>query len=107
MTKTKYRQLLNQSIRAKRWNENSTVRQLVCMPREKFRMYLESQFTDEMTWDNFGTYWYLKFRTPLKTAKDEYQLITLFHYSNIYPHEIIRAKENPVRLPNREDNNIK
>ena len=85
--KLRYRQLLNDSIKSNRWNKNSTVRQIVGMPREKFRMYLESQFTDEMTWDNFGTYWYLKFRTPLKSAKSEVELVQLFHFLNIYPHE--------------------
>lgn len=95
--KTRYRQLLNDAINSKRWNSNSTVRQLVGLPREKFRMYLESQFTDEMTWENFGTYWYLKFRTPLKEAKSESELVQLFHFLNIYPHE----RSNPI-IPRRK-----
>ena len=95
--KLRYRQLLNDSIKSQRWNKNSTVRQLVCLNREKFRMYLESQFTDEMTWDNFGTYWYLKFRTPLKTAKDETELVQLFNFLNIYPHERTNQQTRHIR----------
>lgn len=50
----------------------------------ELRAHLESQFTDGMTWDNYGQ-WHVDHIVPLAIAKDRTQLIELCHYMNLRP----------------------
>lgn len=50
----------------------------------ELRAHLESQFTDGMTWDNYGQ-WHVDHIVPLAIAKDRQQLIELCHYMNLRP----------------------
>ena len=50
----------------------------------ELRAHLESQFTDSMTWDNYGQ-WHVDHIVPLAIAKDRQQLIELCHYMNLRP----------------------
>jgi hypothetical protein len=51
--------------------------------------WLESNFTQAMSWDNYGSYWDIDHIIPLSSAKDEEQLYKLCHYSNLIPKERI------------------
>jgi hypothetical protein len=46
--------------------------------------YLESKFTEGMSWDNYGTYgWHIDHKIPLSSARNEEELYELCHYSNL------------------------
>lgn len=48
--------------------------------------YIESKFTKNMSWDNYGYYgWHLDHITPLSTAKTEKEIYNLYHYTNLQP----------------------
>lgn len=47
--------------------------------------YIESKFTSDMNWDNYGTYWEIDHIVPLASAKDEDELLKLSHYTNLQP----------------------
>ena len=49
--------------------------------------HLEQQFTNDMTWKNYGIYWELDHIRPLKTAKTEEEVIILFQLANLRPLE--------------------
>lgn len=59
---------------------------------EDLRVYLESKFEPWMTWDNRGLYngelnygWDIDHIIPISSAKSEYELIKLNHYTNLQP----------------------
>ncbi len=50
------------------------------------RKYIESQFIDDMSWQNHGRYgWHVDHKIPLASAQTEEELMELFHYSNLQP----------------------
>jgi hypothetical protein len=48
------------------------------------RTHLETQFKDNMSWDNYGE-WHVDHIIPLSSAKNEEELIKLCHYTNLQP----------------------
>lgn len=53
---------------------------------KEYKSHLEQQFTDGMTWDNYGLKgWHVDHIIPLSSAKTEDELIKLFHYTNTQP----------------------
>jgi hypothetical protein len=59
------------------------------------RNYLERQFQEGMSWDNYGE-WQIDHIKPMSSAKTEQDVIDLNHYTNLQP---LWSKEN------REKNN--
>jgi len=56
-----------------------------CNPQE-LKDYLSSKFKDGMNWDNYGVYgWHIDHIIPLTTAKDEFEIYKLCHYTNLQP----------------------
>ena len=56
-----------------------------CSPTE-LREHIEKQFTDGMSWDNYGTYgWHLDHIIPLSTAETREDVFKLNHYTNLQP----------------------
>lgn len=56
---------------------------------EDFRKHLESQFTPEMNWDNYGSYWHVDHIIPCRVFnmdKEEHQKVC-FNYRNCRPLE--------------------
>ncbi len=47
--------------------------------------WIESKFTNEMNWQNYGTIWHLDHKIPLNWAKTEDELLELNHYTNLQP----------------------
>jgi hypothetical protein len=79
--------------------------------------HFEKQFTPEMTWQNYGTYWEIDHITQASEAKDYKELVNLFSLSNLRPLEkklnrsrgllkadLIRRNEEKVR--NTECKNV-
>ncbi len=51
---------------------------------EEFKIYLEKQFINGMTWDNYGE-WHLDHKKPISLAKTEEEIYEFNHYSNFQP----------------------
>ena len=64
--------------------KTKTFEMLGCSP-EEFKMYIESLFTDGMTWDLVGKEIHIDHIIPLCSAKDEVELMSLCHYKNLQP----------------------
>lgn len=48
--------------------------------------HIESQFQEGMTWENYGQKgWHVDHKIPLCSAKNESDLVTLMHWSNLQP----------------------
>ena len=50
----------------------------------ELRDYLEAQFTDDMSWNNYGE-WHVDHIVPLAIAENKEQLVELCHYTNLRP----------------------
>ena len=73
----------------------NTVELLGCSVSE-FKLYLQSKFTPEMSWDNYGSYWEIDHILPcasfdLSNEKDQK---TCFHWTNMQP---LEKNENRVK----------
>ena len=64
-----YRSIKNKS--------DASIKLLGC-PIEKYFVYLEKQFSKDMTWDNYGKYWEIDHTIPLSKGGS-------FHYTNTTP----------------------
>lgn len=57
---------------------------------EEFKLYIESQFEEGMSWNNHGkgtnnTTWHIDHKTPISSAKTLEEVKKLNHYSNLRP----------------------
>lgn len=74
--------------------KNTKTKELLGCDIEYFKMYIEEQFTEGMSWDNYGRYgWHIDHIIPcskfnLKDVEDQKQC---FHYTNLQP---MWAKDN-------------
>lgn len=67
------------------YNKNTSTSDLLGISWDKYKLYLESMFSDEMNWDNYGSYWNIDHIYPLSLARDEDELYGLLHYRNTRP----------------------
>jgi len=58
---------------------------------QELKEHLEKQFTKEMNWGNYGSYWHIDHKTPVAFASTEREVINLFQLDNLQP---LEAKEN-------------
>jgi hypothetical protein len=52
---------------------------------EEFKVHLESQFDENMNWDNQGTYWHMDHIKPISIAASKSEVYELNHYTNFQP----------------------
>ena len=52
---------------------------------EEFKIHLESQFDENMNWENQGKYWHMDHIMPISSAKTEEDVFRLNHYTNFQP----------------------
>ena len=65
--------------------KNKTFNIVGCSP-DFLKKHLESQFIENMSWDNYGFYgWHIDHIIPLSSAKNEKEIFELCHYSNLQP----------------------
>ena len=52
-----------------------------------FKMYLEDQFTSDMSWDNHGTVWHIDHILPLAAFELQHseEIAVACHYTNLQP----------------------
>ena len=75
-----------------RYDVSGSSRSIGCTAKE-LRSYLESKFTSQMTWDNYGD-WHIDHICPLSSATSEDELKSLAHYTNLQP---MWAKDNVMK----------
>lgn len=64
---------------------NNTYNIVGCSP-EELKIYLEKQFTKDMSWDNHTlSGWHIDHIIPLSSAKTEDEVYKLCHYTNLQP----------------------
>ena len=63
--------------------KNKTFDIVGCSP-QLLKEYLEKQFTQGMSWDNYGE-WHIDHIVPLSSAKSEDEIYKLCYYSNLQP----------------------
>lgn len=74
-------------IALKNQYKQTSVADLIGCSLKQLKHHLEKQFTPEMNWDNYGTYWEIDhikqiFKFDLKELQNQQQC---FHYSNLRP----------------------
>lgn len=86
------RQNVCNSFRHKSFRKNNKTANILGCSFEEFKLHLESQFEDWMTWDNRGLYngelyygWDIDHKIPLASAETEEDIIRLNHYTNLQP----------------------
>ena len=52
---------------------------------DEFKLHLESQFDENMCWENHGTYWHMDHIIPISSAQNEEEVYKLNHYTNFQP----------------------
>ena len=68
------------------WTKTSTTKEMLGAEYEVVHKHIEDQFTDGMTWDNYGIKgWHIDHIIPLASATTEEELIKLCHYTNLQP----------------------
>lgn len=78
------RYLIYISIKKQGYTKRSRTYKILGCTYEEFKIHLENQFTDGMTWENQGE-WHLDHIYPVSLAKNEEELIKLNHYTNFQP----------------------
>ncbi len=94
-TSHKLRECLRSRLRSAikgNFRAGSAVRDLGCTIPE-LKQHLESKFTPEMTWENWGTYWHIDHIKPLAAfdLTNREELLQACHWSNLQP---LEATEN-------------
>lgn len=79
-----------------RGDKSETTKELLGCSSEKFKEYIEEQFTDDMNWDNYGTYWQVDHIIPLNlfNMKNKEERLYAFNYRNCRP---LKSEENNAR----------
>jgi hypothetical protein len=76
------------------FQKGKTLEMLGCSV-EEFKLYLEKQFTENMNWDNYGSYWEIDHIKPcdafnLEILEEQY---ICFNYKNLQPLEKIKNRK--------------
>jgi len=72
------------SIKGNGYTKKSRTYEILGCTFEEFKIHLEKQFTEGMSWSNMGK-WHLDHIHPVSLAKDEEEIIKLNHYTNFQP----------------------
>lgn len=72
-------------------SKGAKTRELLGCPVEDFKKHLESQFTPQMTWENYGEYWSIDHIRPCCSfdLADKSQQFECFNYKNCRPLTIL------------------
>ncbi len=78
------RSLIWISIKNGGFKKTTKTAQILGCSFEEFKIHIENQFTEGMTWNNHGK-WHYDHIYPVSKALDEAHLIKLNHYTNFQP----------------------
>ena len=65
-------------------NKSKRTFDIIGLDKENFKLYIESKFTEGMSWENYGE-WHLDHIKPLYLSENEEDLLLLNHYTNLQP----------------------
>ena len=65
-------------------NKSKRTFDIIGLDKQKFKSYIENNFTEGMSWENYGK-WHLDHIKPLCLSENEEDLIKLNHYTNLQP----------------------
>lgn len=82
--KVRYRKRVWEAYRSTGYTKRSKTFELLGCTHDKFKSHLEHQFTDGMTWENYGE-WHVDHIIPFATAKSAEDVAKLCHYTNLQP----------------------
>lgn len=82
--KCNLRGLIKSSIARGGYSKNTKTAEILGCTYEEFMIYIENQFTEGMTWDNYPE-WVFDHIYPVSRGIDEAHVITLNHYTNLQP----------------------
>lgn len=85
------RSLISSSIRKSGFSKKSKTCQILGCTFEEFKIHIESQFDENMTWENYGRYWQIDHIYPISKFENEEHLLLLNSYNNLRP---LEASEN-------------
>jgi hypothetical protein len=73
-------------LKTKNIRKNSKTFDIIgCSPND-LKEYIEKQFTEGMSWNNYGFYgWHIDHRIPLESGKTEEEIYKLCHFTNLQP----------------------
>ena len=66
------------------YSKKSRTYDILGIDYEEFKIYIENQFLEGMTWGNHGK-WHLDHKIPISWGKTEEEVIKLNHYTNFQP----------------------
>ena len=90
------RALIYDSIRRGGFTKRSKTYKILGCSFDEFKIHIESQFSEGMSWDNHGE-WHFDHKTPVSWGKTEEEIIALNNYINFQP---LWAEDN-IRKGNR------
>jgi len=76
---------LNKALKKNNFKKNYTFYEILGCDLGEFKLYLENKFTEGMSWDLMGKEIHIDHIIPCASAKNEKELIELFHYTNLQP----------------------
>lgn len=82
--KTRVRSRINDFIKKGGYSKPSKTQDMLGCDWAYLKTYLESQFTEGMSWDNRNL-WHIDHITPLASAKSIEDVVKLCHYTNLQP----------------------
>lgn len=74
----------NATYRSLRTNKTKCSLDILGCTQEEFKIHIESQFTEGMSWDKLGEI-HIDHKIPISYAKTEEELYKLNHYTNLQP----------------------
>jgi hypothetical protein len=91
--KLSVRNLIYNSFRRQFTTKSKRTTEILGCSFEEFKSHIESQFNENMSWDNYGSYWEFDHIIQLSTAKNEEDVILLNNYLNFQPLEVYLNRE--------------
>lgn len=82
--KCNLRTRLSKFLCNKNITKNKKTEKLIGTTYEDLKNHIENQFTEGMSWDNYGK-WHIDHITPLCSASNKDEIYKLFNYENLQP----------------------
>ena len=79
------RSLLYNHLTRKDLKKHKKLEQYLCCSFKDFKSHIERQFTGDLAWNNYGSYWSIDHICPCNQAQNEDELTKLQHFKNLRP----------------------
>jgi len=76
--------LIYKTLKSSDNNKKSNTTEILGCSYEDFKLYIEEQFVEGMSWENYGE-WHLDHKIPISWAETEEQVYELNKYTNFQP----------------------